>query len=165
MPEVSFFNKVTDLRPATLLKNRLWHRCFPVNFAKFLRTPFLQNTFFTEHLWAITSVKSLTIIWYIAIILVSACTWLSYGYQPVRDNLQLSHDYRKIKRTDKFCFIKKTLHCSSNLVGKQFLCLFCVRKNLQLKIFYLVLNVCCSTAPRHCSKVHPDLCGSRVQGV
>ena len=26
-----------------LLKKRLWHRCFPVNFAKFLRTPFLQN--------------------------------------------------------------------------------------------------------------------------
>ena len=23
---------------------RLWHRCFPVNFAKFLRTPFLTNT-------------------------------------------------------------------------------------------------------------------------
>ena len=31
-------------RPATLLKKRLWHRCFPVNFEKFLRTPFLQNT-------------------------------------------------------------------------------------------------------------------------
>ena len=31
-------------RPATLLKKRLWHRCFPVNFAKFLRTRFLQNT-------------------------------------------------------------------------------------------------------------------------
>ena len=29
---------------ATLLKKRLWHRCFPVNFAKFLTTPFLQNT-------------------------------------------------------------------------------------------------------------------------
>ena len=29
--------------PATLLKKRLWHRCFPVNFAKFLRTPFWQN--------------------------------------------------------------------------------------------------------------------------
>ena len=28
----------------TLFKKRLWHRCFPVNFAKFLRTPFLQNT-------------------------------------------------------------------------------------------------------------------------
>ena len=33
------FNKVAGLRPATLLKKRLWHRCFPVNFAKFLRTP------------------------------------------------------------------------------------------------------------------------------
>ena len=32
------------VRPATLLKKRLWHRCFPVNFVKFLRTPFLQNT-------------------------------------------------------------------------------------------------------------------------
>ena len=32
-------------RPAaTLLKKRLWHRCFPVNFARFLRTPFLQKT-------------------------------------------------------------------------------------------------------------------------
>ena len=30
---------------ATLLKKRLWHRCFPVNIAKFLRPPFL-----TEHL-------------------------------------------------------------------------------------------------------------------
>ena len=39
-----FFNKVTGLRPATLLKTRLWHWCFHVNFAKFPRTPFLQNT-------------------------------------------------------------------------------------------------------------------------
>ena len=39
-----FFNKVADLRPATLLKKRLWHRCFPVNFVKFVRTLFLQNT-------------------------------------------------------------------------------------------------------------------------
>ena len=34
----------TGLRPATLLKKRLWQRCLPVNFAKFLRTPFLQST-------------------------------------------------------------------------------------------------------------------------
>ena len=32
--------------PASLLKNRLWHSCFPVNFTKFLRIPFLK-----EHLW------------------------------------------------------------------------------------------------------------------
>ena len=27
----------------TLLKKRLWYSCFPVNFVKYLRTPFLQN--------------------------------------------------------------------------------------------------------------------------
>ena len=43
-PRVSFFNKVVGLRPAILLNKRVWHRCFPVKFVKFLRTPFLQNT-------------------------------------------------------------------------------------------------------------------------
>ena len=38
------FNKVAG-QPRTLLKKRLWHRCFPVNFAKFSKTAFL-----TEHL-------------------------------------------------------------------------------------------------------------------
>ena len=41
-----FFDKVSGLRPATLLKKRCWYRSFPVSFAKFLRTPF-----FKEHLW------------------------------------------------------------------------------------------------------------------
>ena len=35
-----FFNKVAGLRPATLLKKRLRHRCFAANFSKFVRTPF-----------------------------------------------------------------------------------------------------------------------------
>ena len=51
-----FFNKVAGLRPArpaTLLKKRLWHRWFPVNFAKFLRIPFL-----TEDLWTTASGNS-----------------------------------------------------------------------------------------------------------
>ena len=39
------FCKKNCLRPATLLRKRLWNRCFPVDFAKSLRT-----TFFTEHL-------------------------------------------------------------------------------------------------------------------
>ena len=34
------------LRAATLLRKRLYHMCFPVNFLKFVRT-----LFFTEHLW------------------------------------------------------------------------------------------------------------------
>ena len=29
---------------AGVINYRLWHRCFLVNFSKFLRTPFLQNT-------------------------------------------------------------------------------------------------------------------------
>ena len=36
-----FFNKVADF---SLWKETLWHRSFHVNFVKFLRTPFLQNT-------------------------------------------------------------------------------------------------------------------------
>ena len=46
---LKFFKKIYKKtpvpKPATLLKERLWYRCFPVNFAKFLRT-----TFFIEHL-------------------------------------------------------------------------------------------------------------------
>ena len=40
-----FFNEVAGLRPATLLRKRLWQRCFPVNFVNLRRTHFLiQNT-------------------------------------------------------------------------------------------------------------------------
>ena len=35
-----YFNKVASLRPGTSFKKRLWHKCFPVNFAEFLRTHF-----------------------------------------------------------------------------------------------------------------------------
>ena len=45
-----FFNKVTSLRPATLLKKRSWHRCFPMSFCEISK-----NTFFTEHLWTSAS--------------------------------------------------------------------------------------------------------------
>ena len=38
--------------PATLLKKRLWHRSFPVNFAKLSRTPF-----FIEQLWCLLLLK------------------------------------------------------------------------------------------------------------
>ena len=43
-----FFSRAAGLRPVTLLKKSLWHRCFPVNFVKFLRTPF-----FIEYLWCL----------------------------------------------------------------------------------------------------------------
>ena len=37
------YNPVTNLRPATLLKERLQRRCCPVNFAKFLNTLFCKT--------------------------------------------------------------------------------------------------------------------------
>ena len=49
--QVLFYKKDAGPEPATLLKMRLWRRCFPINFAKFLRTPFhrtpLDNSFST----------------------------------------------------------------------------------------------------------------------
>ena len=32
------------MKTPVLLKKRLWHKCFPLSFVKFLRTPFLENT-------------------------------------------------------------------------------------------------------------------------
>ena len=60
------------LRPATLLKMRLWHRCFPVNFVKFLRTPY-----FTEHLrWLLLIFRKIHRkyrCWSLFLIKVSSC--------------------------------------------------------------------------------------------
>ena len=39
-----FFNKVAGLRSTTLLKNRPWHMCFPVNLRNFQEHLFSQNT-------------------------------------------------------------------------------------------------------------------------
>ena len=47
------FNKVAGLMPATLLKRRLCHMCFP-EFCEISK-----NTLFTEDLWATASVNSL----------------------------------------------------------------------------------------------------------
>ena len=38
-----FFNNVAGLSPATLLRKRFWQRRFVVNFAEFLRAPFLKE--------------------------------------------------------------------------------------------------------------------------
>ena len=45
-----FFNKVAGLRPAILLKKRLWHKCFLWLFKKFQRI-----SFFAKHRWAASS--------------------------------------------------------------------------------------------------------------
>ena len=40
---MSLFNKVAGLRACNFIKKRFQHRCFPVNIAKFLRTPISKN--------------------------------------------------------------------------------------------------------------------------
>ena len=43
-PELdSLFNKVASLEACDLIKKRLQLSCFPLNIAKFLRTPILKN--------------------------------------------------------------------------------------------------------------------------
>ena len=42
---ISSHQRCSVRKGAILLKKRLWHRCFPVNFVKFLRTPFSQNSY------------------------------------------------------------------------------------------------------------------------
>ena len=57
-----FFHKVAGLRPATLLKRRLWHRSFPVNPMKFSRIPFLlRNTSDRLLLFILKTVISLSV--------------------------------------------------------------------------------------------------------
>ena len=62
-----FFNKVSGLRHATLLKKRFWQRCFPVNFCEISK-----NTFFTERVWTTVS-KTLQVV--------------SNNYMATHDNL------------------------------------------------------------------------------
>ena len=39
----SLFNKVAGLQACNIIKRRLYHRCFPMNIAKFWRTPILKK--------------------------------------------------------------------------------------------------------------------------
>ena len=54
MPESLFY--------ATLLKKRLWHRCFPVNVVKFLRTPFLTNVSYRAPWWLFLKIEKVILV-------------------------------------------------------------------------------------------------------
>ena len=51
------FNRVAGLTPE---KKKLWHRCFPVNFAKFLRTPFYWTPPY-DWFWIMTHLNSVVL--------------------------------------------------------------------------------------------------------
>ena len=73
-----------------LLKKRLWHWCFPVNFAKFLRTPF-----FTEHLW-----------W---LLLEERCEGKSLANPSVL-NLSSETEFQRIANKCKILFTEDEVH-------------------------------------------------------
>ena len=80
-----FFNKDSGLRSATLLNKRPQQRCFPVNFVKFSRTPFLQNT-------------SRRILLFLIYLTVSFCKEVLY----ICSNLLL---FKKIDKNSQFCHL------------------------------------------------------------
>ena len=79
-----FLNKVTGLGPATLLKKTLWHRSFPVTFAKFLRTPFL-----TEHLRATASQYSMGETVFYSFHYRNGCLAVSYLFHMFTQSIKL----------------------------------------------------------------------------
>ena len=100
-----FFNKVSGLRPSTLLKKRLQQRCFPVNFLKFLRTPFLQKT-------------SQRLLLFVIHLTVSFCEEVLYIYSNLlllekstkTDNFMLyivNAFYRSKHKQKKSCFVNQ----------------------------------------------------------
>ena len=78
----SFFNEAAGLRP-TLIKNRLRHKRFPVNFPKFLRTPILQNIYKRLLLSKLETTRNLRIHYKYGGNTERACfRWLLLAYQP-----------------------------------------------------------------------------------
>ena len=85
-PRLYFLIKLQPT-PATSLKNWLWHRCFPVNFAKFLRTPF-----FTEHLrWLLLSI----VMWCFHYFCWHKTDWMCVYYLDNEVLRQKQHDWWK----------------------------------------------------------------------
>ena len=68
-----FFDKIAGLRPATLSKKRLWHRYFSVNFANFLRAPFVTDHFW----WLLLTTVSIS----------DVCFWFTFKRLPKYLNL------------------------------------------------------------------------------
>ena len=82
-------------KAATLLKRRLWHRCFRVNFVKFLTTPFSQNT----SGWLFSKIE-------ITMVLIA-------GFNPGQTWVLFSYGFSKTQLT----WIKPTSSPLPNLAG------------------------------------------------
>ena len=103
---VSFFNKVAGLRSATLLKKRLWHKRFPVNFAKLLRAPFFNWTPLDDCFYINVAVT----IWYQFLKILHFTISLHSSHSSLYGVLQ--------KQPPEVFFLKKAIwKCSQNSQG------------------------------------------------
>ena len=112
----SLFNKFSERKANNFIKKRLQNRCFPVKFAKFLRTPILKNIcewlllydcWITAQHFVYSSLKNQR--WYLVI-----DSW--YGYYKKNQSVT---DLQVVKKSKKglinwLCFLKQILNHYTN---------------------------------------------------
>ena len=113
------FNEVAGLWPATLLKKRLWHKCFHADFAKYSRIPFLQNSSVRMLLMCATLRKNALLqnyFWYFRNQYDRWKSWFeidSHRRCPVRKHVRKIHGKTPVSEWSEVVlvsvFIKKTL--------------------------------------------------------
>ena len=113
------------LKACNFIKKRLWHRCFPVNFAKFFRTLFLQNTgrLFLENSANYTHlICALLRIWFFKLRWIGFC----YRYSFIIDACVSDFSFFSGKTWNKSILIKLNLHILPLVDPKLFASLYCI---------------------------------------
>ena len=121
------FRKIHRKTPAPepLTKERLWNRCFPVNFGKFLRTPIFYgtspvavDTAKTRIFWIILEkfvskrfLIDLRIVFQNCFITRVICerTWVRGGQEVVRKRSKFTTSNKMITRTQTFTYIHNSV--------------------------------------------------------
>ena len=105
--------KETSGRHTSLFKKILLHRCFPVNFAKFLRVPLLQN-----------NSEQLLLKKHIILIFASSWTLLKISCQRLWSMEKLERKYKvSLKKSHTFVWMSFFLHrkrCSISHKGEDY---------------------------------------------
>ena len=106
MPD-SLFNKVAGFRAYNFIKKRLWHRCFAVNFANFLRTTFLTvhlRWLLLSKMWLALTIFHLSRVffyWRFLVNFISTEKWYKKGKYPDGVQFFYSNNSRSIESV--FC--------------------------------------------------------------
>ena len=133
-----FYNKVTGPRRATLLKKRLLHRCFPVEFSKFLRIPFLKKHLQCLLLYFLCYIKFRTSIYFdFCGLLLDFFLKSNFAYVVFIHRCSLLYIYFQLS-------LPITTFCSCYMVFAVFLCIIFYIKSVHhfLNIKDMCLKMC-----------------------